>query len=65
MSFRHDDYRVARICALSLEMAAAKTMLDKIHPSLPQPETDHSVYTLGNVAGHNVVIVTFVLELLH
>ncbi|KAF5857978.1 hypothetical protein ETB97_005009 [Aspergillus alliaceus] len=56
MGFRHDDYTVAWICALPLEMTAAKAMLDKVHPSLPQPETDHNVYTLGNVAGHNVVM---------
>jgi nucleoside phosphorylase len=56
MNFKHDDYTVAWICALPLEMAAAKTVLDKIHPPLPQPETDHNVYTLGNVASHNVVV---------
>ncbi|GIK00850.1 hypothetical protein Aspvir_004879 [Aspergillus viridinutans] len=37
-------------------MAAAKTMLDKVHPSLFQPKTDHNAYTLGNIAGHNVVV---------
>lgn len=56
MSFTHDDYTVAWICALPLEMAAAKTMLDKVHPPLSQPETDHNAYTLGNVASHNVVV---------
>ncbi|RHZ43106.1 uncharacterized protein CDV56_100225 [Aspergillus thermomutatus] len=56
MSFRHDDYTIAWICALPLEMTAAKAMLDKVHPSLPQPETDHNVYTLGNISGHNVVV---------
>ncbi|GIC84360.1 uncharacterized protein Aud_000176 [Aspergillus udagawae] len=56
MRFKHGDYTVAWICALPLEMAAAKTMLDKIHSPLPQPKTDHNAYTLGNVAGHNVVV---------
>jgi nucleoside phosphorylase len=56
MSFKHDDYTVAWICALPLEMVLAKEVLDKVHPSLSQPETDHNVYTLGNVAGHNVVV---------
>ncbi|KAE8360872.1 violaceus kinesin [Aspergillus caelatus] len=56
MVFTHDDYTVAWICALPLEMTAAKTMLDNVHSSLPQPETDHNVYTLGNITGHNVVI---------
>ncbi|KAE8357567.1 hypothetical protein BDV27DRAFT_164399 [Aspergillus caelatus] len=56
MVFTHDDYTVAWICALPLEMAAAKVMLDEVHPPLPQPETDHNVYTLGRVSSHNVVI---------
>jgi nucleoside phosphorylase len=37
-------------------MTAAKTMLDVTHPSLHQPRTDHNVYTLGSVSGHNVVV---------
>ncbi|KAF7169684.1 hypothetical protein CNMCM6106_004524 [Aspergillus hiratsukae] len=52
----HSDYTVAWICALPLEMAAAKVMLDEVHASMPQPETDHNVYTLGTVSGHNVVV---------
>ncbi|XRM46413.1 hypothetical protein ABZX51_009448 [Aspergillus tubingensis] len=56
MSFTHDDYTVAWICALPLELAAAKAMLDDVHPPLPQPESDHNVYTLGRVGSHNVVV---------
>uniref|UniRef100_A0A093V197 Vegetative incompatibility protein HET-E-1 n=1 Tax=Talaromyces marneffei PM1 TaxID=1077442 RepID=A0A093V197_TALMA len=52
----HDDYTVAWICALPLEMAAAKVMLEEIHGRLPQPRTDHNAYTLGKIHGHNVVI---------
>ncbi|GFF37577.1 G. violaceus kinesin [Aspergillus udagawae] len=52
----HSDYTVAWICALPLETAAAKVMLDEVHASLPQPETDHNVYALGTVSSHNVVI---------
>ncbi|KAL4788547.1 hypothetical protein BJX76DRAFT_363310 [Aspergillus varians] len=52
----HDDYTVAWICALPLEMAAAKVMLDETHNPLYQPSTDHNAYTLGRRAGHNVVI---------
>ncbi|KAG2024722.1 hypothetical protein GB937_003420 [Aspergillus fischeri] len=52
----HSDYTVAWICALPLETAAAKVMLDEVHASLSQPKTDHNVYTLGNVGGHNVVV---------
>jgi nucleoside phosphorylase len=56
MGYTRDDYTVAWICALPLEMAAAKLMLDKVHPSLPKPNTDHNTYTLGSVGGHNVVV---------
>ncbi|KAL2826567.1 hypothetical protein BJY01DRAFT_255953 [Aspergillus pseudoustus] len=56
MAFTHDDYTVAWICALPLEMAAAKLMLEKVHPVLSQPQTDHNVYTLGSVSGHHVAI---------
>ncbi|KAF7170283.1 hypothetical protein CNMCM5623_002744 [Aspergillus felis] len=52
----HSDYTVAWICALPLEAAAAKAMLDEAHASLPQPDTDHNVYTLGTVSGHNVAV---------
>ncbi|GIK01229.1 hypothetical protein Aspvir_005261 [Aspergillus viridinutans] len=52
----HSDYTAAWICALPLETAAAKVMLDEVHASLPQPETDHNVYTLGTVSCHNVVM---------
>ncbi|KAJ5712278.1 hypothetical protein N7493_008746 [Penicillium malachiteum] len=52
----HEDYTVGWICALPLEMAAAKLTLDAIHPSLSQPSTDQNTYTFGNVGGHNVVI---------
>jgi hypothetical protein len=31
-------------------------MLDEDHKRLPQPPTDHNVYTLSGIGGHNVVI---------
>lgn len=52
----HEDYTVGWICALPLEMTAAKTMLDESHPKLSQPSTDPNTYTLGKVCGHSVVI---------
>ena len=51
----HNDYSIAWICALPLEMAAAKAMLDETHPALPQSSNDHNVYTLGSISGHAVV----------
>ncbi|OJJ08851.1 hypothetical protein ASPVEDRAFT_145102 [Aspergillus versicolor CBS 583.65] len=52
----HDAYTIAWICALPLEMAAAKLMLEEIHGSLAQPSTDHNCYTLGSIHCHNIVI---------
>ncbi|PYI24360.1 purine and uridine phosphorylase [Aspergillus violaceofuscus CBS 115571] len=56
MSFMHDEYTIAWICALPLEMAAAKAMLDRTHPSLQQSRTDDNSYTLGSIHGHNVAM---------
>lgn len=52
------DYTVAWICALPIELAAAKSLLDHVHNPLHNPpETDHNIYTLGSLSGHNVVVV--------
>ncbi|KAI8635489.1 ankyrin repeat protein [Xylariaceae sp. FL1651] len=53
---RHEDYTVGWICPLEVEQIAALEMLDEEHERLPQAPTDHNVYSLGSVAGHNVVI---------
>ncbi|KAL3475836.1 hypothetical protein BJX99DRAFT_270950 [Aspergillus californicus] len=50
------SYTVGWICALPLEMRAAIAMLDETHPQLSYPSTDQNAYTLGSIAGHNVVI---------
>lgn len=52
----HNAYTIAWICALPLEMAAAKLMLEEVHSGLAQPSTDHNCYTLGSIHGHNIVI---------
>src|SRR5467141_4895335 len=52
----HEDYTIAWICALPLEVAAAKAMLHKIHPQLSQPAGDDNAYTLGKISGHNIVV---------
>lgn len=52
----HGDYTVGWICSLEVEQIAALEMLDEEHDRLPQPPTDHNVYNLGSIAGHNVVI---------
>ncbi|KAG8629050.1 hypothetical protein KVT40_002915 [Elsinoe batatas] len=56
MSRRHEDYRIAWICALPIELAAATCLLDDRHPPLPQPRHDHNSYRLGSISEHNIVI---------
>ncbi|KAL2800686.1 nucleoside phosphorylase domain-containing protein [Aspergillus keveii] len=51
-----DDYMVGWICALPLEMAAAKGMLDEIHPYLPMSPGDHNNYLLGRIGAHNIAV---------
>ncbi|KAL2818955.1 hypothetical protein BJX63DRAFT_429025 [Aspergillus granulosus] len=50
-----DDYRIAWICAMPLEAAAARAMLDKTH-SPPQGPTDLNAYEFGELDGHYIVI---------
>jgi nucleoside phosphorylase/tetratricopeptide (TPR) repeat protein len=52
----HEDYIVAWICALPLEMAAARSMLDETHSPLPQLVNDDNTYALGKICGYNVVV---------
>ncbi|CAD0096230.1 unnamed protein product [Aureobasidium vineae] len=62
--FRLQDYKVGWITALPIEMAAARAMLDTVHPRLPTPDHDSNIYTFGHIdpgngvsnGGHNVVI---------
>ncbi|KAF6835506.1 hypothetical protein CMUS01_05730 [Colletotrichum musicola] len=53
---RHEQYTVAWICALHIEMAAAEAMLDEAHDTLLTDAEDTNTYTLGRVGSHNVVI---------
>jgi len=55
-SLRHHDYTVAWVCALPLEMAAARAMLDETHPDLPTSSSDQNTYLLGRIRAHHVVI---------
>ncbi|RFN47828.1 g-protein beta wd-40 repeats containing [Fusarium flagelliforme] len=55
--FKPEQYTVGWICALSLEMAAARGMLDDIHPNLSyQDPNDSNSYILGEIYGHNIVV---------
>jgi ankyrin repeat domain-containing protein 50 len=53
-----DDYTVGWVCALPVEIAAAKAMLDRIHADLPVDLSvnDTNSYVLGSLNGHNVVL---------
>lgn len=53
-----EDYTVGWVCALSVELAAAKLMLDEKHEDAIRTDSNHdeNVYCMGSVAGHNVVI---------
>ncbi|GAM33873.1 nucleoside phosphorylase [Talaromyces pinophilus] len=53
----HEDFTVAWICALPVEMAAAEAMLDEKYEGLPTHPKFQNTYTLGRINSHNVVIV--------
>ncbi|KAL4732890.1 hypothetical protein BDV11DRAFT_210631 [Aspergillus similis] len=50
-----DKYTIAWICALPLEAAAARAMLDKIHTP-PKQITDPNAYEFGELDGRHIVI---------
>ncbi|KAG4279164.1 pfs [Fusarium proliferatum] len=51
-----DQYTIAWICALPIEMAAAQAMLDEVHKDLPRLMNDTNAYKLGSIENHNIVI---------
>lgn len=51
-----DEYTVACICPMGVELAAVEAMLDEIHGSLLSSR-DQNTYTLGRMGAHNVVVV--------
>jgi nucleoside phosphorylase len=55
-SLTQNDYTVGWVCALPIELAAAKTMLDEIDHPVAQNQVDSNNYTLGRIGSHNVVI---------
>jgi nucleoside phosphorylase len=53
-----EDYPVGWVCALPIEVAAAKAALDRVHGNLP-PDWNSDAnnnYILGSLQGHNVVV---------
>ncbi|GLB07737.1 hypothetical protein AtubIFM57258_003101 [Aspergillus tubingensis] len=59
-SLRCADYRVGWVCALALELTAAKAMLDTGHGRPSDLEIlsgfDDNQYEFGQIGGHNVVL---------
>jgi nucleoside phosphorylase len=55
-SLTPNDYTIAWICALPIEAAAARAMLDKTH-ALPPLSSAPNAYELGELNGHYIVIV--------
>jgi nucleoside phosphorylase len=53
---RYNDYTVGWVCALPVELAASKAMLDDTHNPLPQRPGDNNLYTLGRIGNHNIVM---------
>ncbi|POR33318.1 Uncharacterized protein TPAR_06484 [Tolypocladium paradoxum] len=52
----HDDYTVGWVCALPLELGAARGMLDEEHEILPSRLGDSNTYTFGRIGRHNIVL---------
>ncbi|KFA51919.1 hypothetical protein S40293_07069, partial [Stachybotrys chartarum IBT 40293] len=55
---RHENYTIGWICALPLELAASRAMLDEEHPGLSTCQDDDTTYVLGRIHRHNVVMVS-------
>ncbi|KAL3443608.1 hypothetical protein BJX65DRAFT_285084 [Aspergillus insuetus] len=52
-----DEYTIGWICALPIEKAAARGMLDEIHnTSFIRAASDKNSYTLGRIGPHNIVV---------
>lgn len=56
MELTYDDYRVAILSALHVELAASELMLDEVHKSLPRKPHDNNVYSYGKIGDHNAVL---------
>lgn len=52
-----EDYTIAWICALPLELTASCAMLDEEHGRLSIHNDDENAYVLGRADQHNVVMV--------
>ncbi|KAL4901493.1 hypothetical protein BDW74DRAFT_181784 [Aspergillus multicolor] len=54
---RNEEYTIGWVCALPIERAAARAMLDEIHETpVERNPSDNNAYTLGKIGPHNIVI---------
>ncbi|KAF3240645.1 hypothetical protein TWF128_011260 [Orbilia oligospora] len=53
---KRNNYSVGWICAIPIELEAARKVLDEIHPKLSVPHSDENYYEFGRIGEHNVVI---------
>ncbi|KAF3159962.1 hypothetical protein TWF751_000514 [Orbilia oligospora] len=51
-----DDYSIGWLCAIPIELEAARKVLDEVHPKLSVPQGDENCYEFGRIGEHNVVI---------
>ncbi|KAF3922296.1 hypothetical protein ABW20_dc0107567 [Dactylellina cionopaga] len=51
-----EDYSIGWLCAIPIELEAARKVLDEVHPKLSVPEGDENCYEFGRIGEHNVVI---------
>jgi hypothetical protein len=56
LALTYRGYTVVWICALEVEQAAARVLLDSEHPRLPSIARDPNRYCFGSINGHNIVI---------
>ena len=57
MVFTNKDYTIGWMAALPVELAVARTMMDKpFYRAVQQDVEDNNTYTVGMIAGHNVVL---------
>jgi Phosphorylase superfamily len=52
----HQEYTVGWVCALPIELAASKAVLDEEHTPPPGRPGDENSYTVGRIGEHNVVM---------
>ncbi|RAK90216.1 hypothetical protein BO79DRAFT_208463 [Aspergillus costaricaensis CBS 115574] len=62
--YSNEEYTVGWICALPVEFAAAKGMLDEEHgnPQMPPSKADSNSYLLGSIGKFKVVVACLPLD---